>query len=625
MKYNIDNDTLQAAMNAACEEVANGPHRPMCAELALQNKDTSDWEGEAPARLALAKALLDRLPEPAPPDNTELESFRSFFGKASLILHSIDQLGDNGSTEDFLKRLADIPGFKATQEEREAINNLRISQDLTAAQVCRQALRHYQLAVQGQPMPPPVVDGKTPGQIGYDAMVGFFKANQRAFLKWEDLSREEKAVREIGASAVLAAFGADRGWKAKYEEASKVAEEWAACSNETLQELGRTKAQLEDALDTIKQSDSAIGGWNEASDEPLADNIRRLVLKYGEVKAELSRQTLLHTDAIAYANGNPAFQGYCDGLRAEKEKAEAELARITEAAHEAGWNGVENPKDVAAFIKGQDELLKQWSTHIHPEAHDRIVKGVQERAKVAIQEARQEGLSRLRPLSEAGLVPEGCVRVTGSKNTDGEWELAEAAATDFDTHFADIWPPKQAGTPVEQADPYAELKAAHKAGKVIQCKLDVPDDVWDDMPDPQWGAAPHEYRIKPAETFEAHGHFWTRHTPGDPMPCDGEATVEVLLKEEMHGGYTEETQLAREWCWEDTGDSSVIGWRYADAPAPEPMPDWTPKVGHKVQLKGGSFVMTVEQIDSDGIACEWHDANGAPQARTYKAATLQPA
>lgn len=36
---------------------------------------------------------------------------------------------------------------------------------------------------------------------------------------------------------------------------------------------------------------------------------------------------------------------------ARAEKAEAELARIIEAAHEAGWNGVENPKDLAQFIK----------------------------------------------------------------------------------------------------------------------------------------------------------------------------------------------------------------------------------------------------------------------------------
>ena len=56
---------------------------------------------------------------------------------------------------------------------------------------------------------------------------------------------------------------------------------------------------------------------------------------------------------------------------------------------------------------------------------------------------------------------------------------------------------------------------------------------------------------------------------------------------------------------------------------PEPTHLWA--VGDKVKLKGGSFTMTVEQADSDGIACEWHDSNGVPQARTYTPETLQPA
>lgn len=60
--------------------------------------------------------------------------------------------------------------------------------------------------------------------------------------------------------------------------------------------------------------------------------------------------------------------------------------------------------------------------------------------------------------------------------------------------------------PQEPTDPYAELKAAHAAGKVIQLADGLGG--WDDVPCPMFdiGAAPDQYRIKP----------WTlsRHLPG---------------------------------------------------------------------------------------------------------------
>ncbi len=82
--------------------------------------------------------------------------------------------------------------------------------------------------------------------------------------------------------------------------------------------------------------------------------------------------------------------------------------------------------------------------------------------------------------------------------------------------------------------------------------------------------------------------------------------------------------------WRDWSFSVEPLWntppnRYRIKPEPEPIQPWQPAVGDKVQLKGGSFTMTVEQADSDGIACEWHDSNGVPQGRTYTPETLQPA
>ena len=96
-----------------------------------------------------------------------------------------------------------------------------------------------------------------------------------------------------------------------------------------------------------------------------------------------------------------------------------------------------------------------------------------------------------------------------------------------------------------------------------------------------------EIRIKPeSATFEAHGKTWTRHKPGDPMPCDGEAIVDILLR-----GNTLGSTLKAKNCYWDTNLASyaqIIGWRYADKPAwklPEPPAgkqwhrnDWTEKM-----------------------------------------------
>lgn len=109
-------------------------------------------------------------------------------------------------------------------------------------------------------------------------------------------------------------------------------------------------------------------------------------------------------------------------------------------------------------------------------------------------------LSQLRPLAEAGPVPEGCVRVTGYKSQHSKtgWVV-----TDFTyhgvTHFTDIRLPEPA-----EADPYAELKAAHAEGKVIEARLiNTPLPYgWIVSESPVWDSNC-EYRIKPEpETFE---------------------------------------------------------------------------------------------------------------------------
>lgn len=70
---------------------------------------------------------------------------------------------------------------------------------------------------------------------------------------------------------------------------------------------------------------------------------------------------------------------------------------------------------------------------------------------------------------------------------------------------------------------------------------------------------------KPA-TFEAHGKTWTRHKPGDPMPCDPEALLEVLWQDDIDGIDSSDVQgAAKNWDWSNSGGKyNIIGWRYAD-------------------------------------------------------------
>jgi hypothetical protein len=65
------------------------------------------------------------------------------------------------------------------------------------------------------------------------------------------------------------------------------------------------------------------------------------------------------------------------------------------------------------------------------------------------------------------------------------------------------------------------------------------------------------------KTFEAHGHTWTSHTPGDAMPCDGIDFVTVLFRNQKT-----DTKKAMLLCWleSDNGQFThveIIGWRYA--------------------------------------------------------------
>lgn len=67
-----------------------------------------------------------------------------------------------------------------------------------------------------------------------------------------------------------------------------------------------------------------------------------------------------------------------------------------------------------------------------------------------------------------------------------------------------------------------------------------------------------KFRRIERDCFEAHNQTWFRHTPGEPMPCDGGALVEVLID-----GATG-ADIADKFSWDDCGPVSIIGWRYAE-------------------------------------------------------------
>lgn len=78
--------------------------------------------------------------------------------------------------------------------------------------------------------------------------------------------------------------------------------------------------------------------------------------------------------------------------------------------------------------------------------------------------------------------------------SSGEWRKGYYGSS-VPTEASDIHCRTKA--PLPQLDPYAELKAAHAAGKVIQCRINELD-TWDDS-SPSWCQPPHCYRIKPEQ------------------------------------------------------------------------------------------------------------------------------
>ena len=74
-----------------------------------------------------------------------------------------------------------------------------------------------------------------------------------------------------------------------------------------------------------------------------------------------------------------------------------------------------------------------------------------------------------------------------------------------------------------------------------------------------------------AETFEAHGHVWYRHVPGDAQPVEDSVKVDILWQVELvRQCYNPVINLASDVDWDTKGrlkEQELIGYRFPDFPA----------------------------------------------------------
>lgn len=103
-------------------------------------------------------------------------------------------------------------------------------------------------------------------------------------------------------------------------------------------------------------------------------------------------------------------------------------------------------------------------------------------------------------------------------------------------------------------------------------------------------------------TFQSHGLTWTRHTPGDPRPCDRVALVEVLLRCDEGRDVIDlfpEPASSFDWGVSPSGDLDVeiIGWRYVGSETP-------PSTSRLVQLFDTTWV---DPTQVESVSLSAHD------------------
>lgn len=473
MKTTYTNEQLQAAIDEACNDtpttnrVTNIDIRTSCAA----------WEREAPARLALARALLDRLPEPTPP----------------------------------------------------------------------------------------VVDGKTPGQAGFYASL----CELSTITKWEDLPEDKKSRWKTTASAILAAFGGQASLEAgiKRMEAvpsirptgqhgpagmpplrgpglildpvSQPAEvpwiEWQGgeCpvpKGTMIDVRFRDGAQRDNipALEILTETREASEAfWDDDGMEN--DIIAYRVLKYHDGfgpqaepdwKAKYEEAIDRHRCAIMAL----------DSCQARAEKAEAQIVELEEKNQRQADDMADVAQRLGVFEDSTNAVKKAATAKCNEvnELNTKLQMAESEIAslKIIVEKAEDEtdlvrflAVSTLRPLAEAGDVPDGCVRVRAWKGDEGQWWIGRQEY-EGNTHFADIRLPSPERTAGQKADDSSALGTPVNA---ILADIRKPAYVgyMTDKPTPPWTLPP------PPEGQQWHRTDWTQ----DMLP-DG---WRPLLKGESRG------------------------------------------------------------------------------------------
>ena len=470
--------------------------------------------------------------------------------------------------------------------------------------------------------PPPTADGKTPGQLSFEVTAG-------NGYTWNTCPLSVKEQWEKTASAVLAAFGGT-GLEAAIARMEAVDwESWGVVGSSNAAVSGFRDEVIAAAREGQPASQPAETPWTEwHGGECPVDMTTVVELEYKMRSGQtdvISPPMYLDWshypdspsfEVIAYrvTKWKPGFDHAVVDWKAKYEAQETTLNQVLETVASICARAEKAEAELANLRDWKVQQLQVESEWDCQMLAKKLGVSIGQSCRAGIQKAilamlEQPQLSTLRPIAEEGEVSAGAVRVFASK-LDG-WK-PKAYQITADTHFADILMPEAKAPAVEAAEPDKSY--------VVCTRLDCLEKITH-----YEGTCP-ECTAKPADTFTSHGKTWTRHTPGDPMPCDGESRVYILCdgsKSEKDWGAIR-TAGVLNWSNEPTGDWQIIGWRHADEPTPaEPVKPWTPAVGDVVTLKSGGPKMTaVKAAPESCFWCNWFDVAERHEG-CFPAATLQ--
>jgi len=102
-------------------------------------------------------------------------------------------------------------------------------------------------------------------------------------------------------------------------------------------------------------------------------------------------------------------------------------------------------------------------------------------------------------------------------------------------------------------------------------------------------------------TFEHAGKTWTYHRPGDPMPCDGDSSVNILCRDDQCFAPSR-SLLAKNVNWDECylDGFDVLGWRYADEKKTVPLGREDVPPGSVLSLKPPRWFV-ISGVCDDGV------------------------